>query len=149
MRLLADKLDIKTASLYNHIKNMEELIIEVCSYALKMQNDAELKAISGLSGAPAIIALANSYRSFAKEHKELCVLIMNTAASCGDKLSGASNCITQPFIKVLESYSLSETEKCIGKEYCAQLSTDLFRRNIRAFSRVFRQIRKLSQMCYS
>ena len=74
-------------------------------------HDAELKAISGLNGASAIIALANSYRSFAKEHKELYVLIMNTAASCGDKLSGVSDCITQPFMSVLEGYSLSETEK--------------------------------------
>lgn len=90
---------------------MEELIIEVCSYALNMQNDAELKAIDGLTGASAIIALANSYRLFAKEHKELYVLIMNTAASCGDKLSDVSDCITQPFFKVLESYSLSKTEK--------------------------------------
>ena len=32
MRLLADSLQVKTASLYNHIKSMDELITSVCEY---------------------------------------------------------------------------------------------------------------------
>ena len=32
MRLLADQLGIKTASLYNHVENMETLLSEVCRY---------------------------------------------------------------------------------------------------------------------
>ena len=38
MRLLAEQLGIKTASLYNHVDNMEMLLAEVCRYGLCLQN---------------------------------------------------------------------------------------------------------------
>ncbi len=47
MRLLADTMGVKTASLYNHIENMDTLLTEVCRYALRMQEDGELRAIAG------------------------------------------------------------------------------------------------------
>ena len=37
MRLLADTMGVKTASLYNHIYNMETLLTYVCRYDLLMQ----------------------------------------------------------------------------------------------------------------
>ena len=39
MRLLAEQLGIKTASLYNHVDNMEMLLAEVCRYGLCLQNE--------------------------------------------------------------------------------------------------------------
>lgn len=112
MRALADRLDIKPASLYNHVSSMEELTIEICAYALEMQCDAEMKAIDGKIGAEAIIELANAYRHFAKEHACLYRLIINTAASCGDSLSEISQCIVVPFLKVLENSALTYEDKC-------------------------------------
>ena len=50
MRLLADTMGVKTASLYNHIENMDTLLTEVCRYALRMQEDGELRAIAGKTG---------------------------------------------------------------------------------------------------
>lgn len=50
MRLLADTMGVKTASLYNHIENMDTLLTEVCRYALRMQGDGELRAIAGKTG---------------------------------------------------------------------------------------------------
>ena len=111
MRALADSLQIKTASLYNHVESMENLMVGVCAYALQMQRDTEMTAIQEKSGDDAIFALANSYRAFAKEHKELYRLIINTAVSSGDQLSEISQCIVEPFMSVLKGTALTESEK--------------------------------------
>lgn len=111
MRALADSLQIKTASLYNHVDSMEALMVGVCAYALQMQREHEMNAVEGKSHNDAIIALADAYRVFAKEHRELYRLIMNTAVSCGDQLNEVSMCIVEPFMTVLEDTNLSDTEK--------------------------------------
>lgn len=111
MRALADYLQIKTASLYNHVESMHSLMVAVCAYALQMQRKSEMNAIEGKTGNEAIMALANAYRIFAKEHPHLYRLIIHTAASCGEQLSEISRCIVEPFMKVLEHTSLTDNEK--------------------------------------
>lgn len=111
MRALADSLQIKTASLYNHVKSMEALMVAVCVHALQMQRDAEMAAIADKRGAEAVFALANAYRAFAREHRELYRLIMTTAVSCGEQLNEVSACIVEPFMKALEHTAFSQQEK--------------------------------------
>lgn len=111
MRALADSLNIRTASLYNHVDSMETLIADVCAYALRAQREMELAAIDGHEGAQAIRALAEAYRQFAKERRELYRLIMSTVASCADGLGEAAQCIVEPFLKVLAHADLTPEEK--------------------------------------
>ena len=59
MRALADKLNVKTASLYTHIESMEDLFTAVGLYALKMQKNAQLSAVHGLNRDSAVLALAD------------------------------------------------------------------------------------------
>lgn len=110
MRLLADTLEVKTASLYNHICSMENLMTEVCLYALDLQMKVQMKAIEGKKGEDAIFALAEACRSFAREHMQLYRLIMSVAASGDPELNKAAVCIIEPFMKVLQEYRLSEEE---------------------------------------
>lgn len=111
MRSLAEALDVKTASLYNHVESMEALMVDVCISALHMQQEMEDQAINGKTGTEAIRALASAYRCFARENRELYLLIMNTAASCGPALGESARCIVDPFLKVLAHTSLTDTEK--------------------------------------
>lgn len=111
MRSLAEALNVKTASLYNHVDSMESLLVEVCVCALQRQQEMEERAIEGKTGTEAIRALASAYRRFAKENRELYLLIMSTAASCGPALGENSRCIVDPFLKVLANTSLTDTEK--------------------------------------
>ena len=83
MRLLAEQLGIKTASFYNHVDNMEMLLAEVCRYGLCLQNEMEMQAMEGRHGEDAVRQLADTYRNFAKKHRELYWLIM--AMSAKDK----------------------------------------------------------------
>lgn len=111
MRALAESLNVKTASLYNHIPGMDALMSEVCVYALQMQRACELRAIEEKSGPDGIRALAEAYRQFAKTHRELYRFIMRTAAAFCEQPDERSQCIVEPFWQVLAFTSLSETEK--------------------------------------
>lgn len=111
MRALAESLNIKTASLYNHVKSMEALLTDVCIYALRLQRESELRAIEGKDGAEGIRALANAYRAFTKEHRELYRLTMRMAVACGERLSEVSQCIVEPFLLALRYTNLTESEK--------------------------------------
>lgn len=111
MRGLAESLDVKTASLYNHIDSMDMLLKNVCAYALRAQYEMEMQAIAGKVADEGIFALANAYRQFAKEHRELYRLIMNTAASSGNEFQEISQCIVEPFWCVLEGTNLNQAEK--------------------------------------
>lgn len=111
MRALAESLNIKAASLYNHVESMDQLMVEVCAYALRQQHAMEQQAISGLCGEAAIAALCHAYRGFARQHRPLYQLIIKTAAGCGDSLGGAARCIVDPFLAVLEPTQLCDTEK--------------------------------------
>lgn len=111
MRALAQSLDVKAASLYNHVESMEALLADVCAYALRLQRESELRAIEAHPGAEGIWALANAYRAFAKEHRELYRLTMRMAASCGERLGEVSRCIVEPFLRALDHTRLTEDEK--------------------------------------
>lgn len=65
---LADTLNVRTPSLYNHIESLEDL-----RYGMAVAGVTELiarlrKASMGLVGRAALLALADSYRAFAQEH---------------------------------------------------------------------------------
>ena len=111
MKLVADELGVKTASLYNHVENMDELLAAVCQYALRLQRDMEMQAIKGLNRGQAVCALAEAYRGFAKEHRELYWLVMNVAASDHHVLDEAAARVTEPIVKVLADYDIEEGKK--------------------------------------
>lgn len=110
MRLLAESLNIKTASLYNHVESMDALLLDVCTYALNMQREAELAAIGSKTRQDAIIALADAYRQFARQHLHLYRLILRFAPSNYTKLAEPSRCVIGPFLQVLKDYDLSQEE---------------------------------------
>lgn len=110
MRVLAQSLNVKTASLYNHVTDMDTLLAGVCAYALQLQSGSELAAIEGKDGDEAIFALAHACRRFAKEHRALYRLIMARAAHT-ELPEDVSACIVAPFSRVLAEIALDETEK--------------------------------------
>jgi AcrR family transcriptional regulator len=111
MKLVADELGVKTASLYNHVENMDALLAGVCNYALRLQKDAEMQAIKDLNRGQAVYALAEAYRCFAKEHRELYWLVIDVAASDNHVLDEAAARITEPIVQLLADYDIEEDEK--------------------------------------
>ena len=108
MRKLADGLEVKTASLYTHIEGMEALFTEVGLSVLKQQRDCLLEAIGEKHGDSAVTALAESYRRFALDHTELYRLIMQMPSGNDEVLKEAAAMTAEPFMRVLDDYSLSD-----------------------------------------
>lgn len=80
VRELAQKLECKAASLYNHIESIDDVNREVGKLASKRMNDALEAAAMGKTGDAAITALAHEYRNFAKNNFELYQAIMGLPA---------------------------------------------------------------------
>lgn len=59
---------IRDASLYSHIRSAEDLRSKVAVFALAELADRAASALAGRSGKDALIAFANAYRGYAKEH---------------------------------------------------------------------------------
>ena len=111
MRKLAEKLHVKTASLYAHIESMEALFTEIGLSALREQRDCLLNAIGEKRGDAAVTALADGYRCFAAEHAELYKIIMQMPSGDDAVLKEAAAMTAEPFMQVLGDYLLTEKQK--------------------------------------
>lgn len=111
MRLLADMLGIKTASLYNHVSGMEELYTEIGLYALRLLKQIQMESIDGKHKDEAVYALADSYRFFAKEHRELYKVIMGIPKASNAILEEAASQIIVPIMQVLSDYDIEKSAK--------------------------------------
>lgn len=108
---LAKSLNVKTASLYNHVESLDVLFTEVGLAAVSQMVACEKKAIEGKEKNDALFAIAAAYRSFAKDHNELYRVIMSLQKSKNEVLEKAAGQITEPILQVLSGYGLSRTEQ--------------------------------------
>ncbi len=111
MRALAERLGVKTASLYAHIESMDALFTEVGLSALNSQKAAQLSAIEGKDGDAAVLALAESYRAFAKAHAALYQLIMQMPMGRDETLRAAAAMTAEPSMQVLRSYPIPDDRR--------------------------------------
>lgn len=111
MHKLADKLNVKTASLYTHIENMDTLLTDVGLAVLSEQKNYLLEAISNKQGDEAIRALAENYRKFALEHIKLYRFIMQMPSSDNKLLQDAAAMTAEPFMNVLEDFNIPQNRK--------------------------------------
>ncbi|MFE9021162.1 TetR/AcrR family transcriptional regulator [Streptomyces sp. NPDC007808] len=65
---LARRFDVKVASLYSHVKNSQDLKTRICLFALEELADQAADAIAGRAGKDALVAFANVYRDYGREH---------------------------------------------------------------------------------
>lgn len=111
MRKLAEKLGVKTASLYTHIESMDALFTKIGLDALNEQKDCLMSAIGEKNGDAAIKAVAEGYRQFATEHMELYQFIMQMPSGDDEILKEAASVTAEPFMKVLDDYHISDSQK--------------------------------------
>jgi len=65
---LARRLGVRTPSLYSHVDGSDDLRTRVALGALQEMADLAADAMAGRSGYDALVALAGSYRSYARAH---------------------------------------------------------------------------------
>lgn len=108
---LAEKLNVKAASLYNHMNNIGELLSEVGSFALKKLN-AELQDGMNMDDPEsALLSIAIGYRKFAKDNPELYKTIMKIPVFGDVELLNKGIEIIHGLYETLDSFGLSKYEK--------------------------------------
>ncbi|MFC6883832.1 MULTISPECIES: TetR/AcrR family transcriptional regulator [Actinomadura] len=65
---VARRLGVKDPSLYAHIENARELKVRVALLALEELADRAAAALAGRAGKEALVAFANAYRDYARQH---------------------------------------------------------------------------------
>lgn len=108
LRTLAASLEVQVSSLYNHIAGQQELLTEVGLRAVDMLIERENAAIRGKEKDEALYSLADEYRRFAMEHKELYQIIMDVHILEIPVLETAAKKIIGPILSILSQYGLNE-----------------------------------------
>ena len=105
---LASRLDIKTPSLYNHIKNTKELQYAVFQFAIDKFVANQKLATENKKKDEAVKAFADAYYSFATENKGLYRLIMSMPSEEDDMEKKMAVPLLNTVVSILSDYALTE-----------------------------------------
>ena len=107
---LAERLGIRTPSLYNHVAGLPGLKHDLALYCLRDVLDRLLHATIGKSRAEAIFAFANAYRAYARKTPGRYALTLQAPDPEDRELQAVAQQIIEVALVILEPYKLSEEE---------------------------------------
>ena len=107
---LAERLGVRTPSLYNHVAGLPGLKHELMLYCLHDLLDRILHATVGKSRAEAIVALADAYRAYAREAPGRYALTLQAPDPGDQEVQVIAQEIVDVLRAVLAPYRLSEEE---------------------------------------
>lgn len=115
MRELAQHMNVKTASLYNHVESMDALLADVARWVIGKLVDEMRAAVSGKTGAQAVRELAQAYMRFGRQHYEWYKLIISLPLLGDAALAECPKPIVDVIMDVLRGFDLSE-EMCMHQQ---------------------------------
>lgn len=107
---VADKLGVKSPSLYNYLSGVKELSEGIAKIAFDKLEDTMRNAAVGKSKEDALMAIAVAYRKYAKENPELYKAILRFYAYTDSNLQAAGYSTINVVYKVMEPYNFSREE---------------------------------------
>ena len=105
---ISRRLEIKTPSLYNHIKNTKELQHAVFQFAIDKFVANQKLATENKKKDEAVKAFADAYYSFATENKGLYRLIMSMPSEEDDMEKKMAVPLLNTVVSILSDYALTE-----------------------------------------
>lgn len=108
LRELAGRLGVQPASLYNHIKGVDEINEAVALYASQQLHAALTEAMSGKDRDAAFIDGAYAYRKFAEERRELYQALIHIPSINDEQIHKASFYSFEPLREVVREYGLEK-----------------------------------------
>jgi AcrR family transcriptional regulator len=102
---LARRFGVKDASLYSHVRNLQELRTGVAALALTELADRVAAALAGRAGKDALVAFANTYRDYARRHPGR---YASMQAELGPAVAGPAIRHSELTRAILRGYRLSE-----------------------------------------
>ncbi|MCY9662911.1 TetR-like C-terminal domain-containing protein [Paenibacillus chondroitinus] len=107
---LAAKLNVKTPSLYNHIKGLPDLRTQLSRRGLMLIKAAMVDAVIGKAKDDALLAVGFAYVDFARKHPGLYEAISILPDYEDPELKEAGNDVVFFLLRILEPYGLSEED---------------------------------------
>ena len=114
MGLLAERLGVRTPSLYKHVGGLDDLQHQLATLAMTEVGEVIRDAVQGLAGADALAALLHAIRGYVTQHPGR---YMATAGGGGavlrgpdDPLLAASARVLATIAAVLRGYGIAEDE---------------------------------------
>lgn len=104
LKMLATSLDVRTPSLYNHIKGLDDLHAAVRSVVLQEMLADYQRAIQGKVGREALVEIARAYRRFAHAHPGVYPLSLSGVPFDAEQ-TAVSNQTIQLILLILASYN--------------------------------------------
>ena len=114
---LADRLNIKPASLYTHIKGIDELYSSLGHLALSQLSDEMLHAATGKKPEDALRAIAFSYRDYAKRNPEMYRIIMRVPHSNLEDLVEKGRDVKSILFELLSQYTKEKAKVIYYSRY--------------------------------
>ncbi len=105
---LAERVSIKTPSLYNHVAGLPGLRHELALSCARELRDDLTRATIGRSRAEAILALADAYRAYAREYPNRYRFTLQAPSADDPQLAAVAEEILGVIYAVLRPYNLSE-----------------------------------------
>lgn len=107
MGLLADRLGVRTPSLYKHVAGQDDLIRGIAALALHETAEAVGGAVQGRAGSDALAAAAHAFRTFVVEHPgRYAATIGQEPAGPDAPLAEAGERLLGAFTAVLRGYEI-------------------------------------------
>lgn len=107
---IANALHIKTPSLYNHIKGLDDVYNMFAYHGLQLLKNDLLNSAIGLSGYDALVAMAHAYRDFAMKSPSLYESTQWIDIWKEEETQTAAQDIVDIISKVISVFQLSEDE---------------------------------------
>lgn len=111
MGLLAERVGVRTPSLYKHVGGLEDLNRRIAVLALKETADAVGSAVQGYAGRDALAAAARAFRVFVVEHPgRYSATIGMEPSGPDDPLATAGQGLHAAFMAVLRGYEIADAD---------------------------------------
>lgn len=109
---LAQKLGIRSPSLYNHVNGLPGLRIQLAIYGLKKLTQSIKDSIEGKTGDDAIYAITAAYISFARTHPGLYELTLRSPDAQEAEYAATGQTLVELLVSTLQYYGL-DSERAI------------------------------------
>lgn len=110
LALLANKLGVRSPSLYNHINGLDGLRQLMAVYSIEQLIEAMTKAAVGRSGETAVRAISEAYLNYARSHPGLYEALLKAPDPEDTEVTEASEQLLELILQVLSSYQLEQEE---------------------------------------
>lgn len=107
---VAEKLGVKSPSLYNHLSGLQELSLGIAKLAISRLEVAIRNAAVGRSKENALMSIACAYRKFAKENPELYKAILRFPNYNDNSIQEEGHASVRILYQVMEPYHYNKKE---------------------------------------